>query len=126
MSYNYDYWKLEQETNDQNWQQFGKEKPWYRCVTKNTIAEDPLAGLYYEENGSSWDMVIGIVGFYISLGYVTKIRCRSRAGYLSKECYGVMPYIGQWGRGWVISTAKTISTINMTYILISGGAAHGH
>lgn len=127
LSYNHDYWKLEQEIKaPQNWQQFAKEKPWYHCITQKTIAADPLAGLYYEENGSSREMVTGIVGFYMALGYEPEIRCRSRAGYLPVECYGVMPYLGQWGKGWIVSTQKTTSSVNMTYILIPGGAAHGH
>lgn len=120
MSYNSDYWQVSQAGRESNFKTVAKEKKWYICTTKNTLAWDRDAGLYYEENGSSRDMLSAITAFYLALGYELFYRMRSRAGYLQKGTFGVMPYLGQWGRGWIIASHKpgSGSSVTWTYILL--------
>ena len=118
MSYNSDYWNVEQSSRPKNWETVSKEKKWYLCTTKNTLSWDRSAGLYYEENGSSRDMISGITAHYLALGYDLIYRQRIRAGYLQKGTFGVMPYLGQWGRGWIVATNKTDSSSSVIWFYV--------
>ena len=126
MSYNSKWWLCEQEIRGQrNWDKPAKEMCWYRCITKNKLTEDPLSGLYYDDHGTAQETLEEIIQYYRKLGYDIRIKVSTRTGFLPKDAFGVIPYLGQWGKGWIIATSKEASTVCATYILISGGDPDG-
>ena len=124
MSYNSNWWKNEQEIRGaDNWEDLSKNKPWCRSITKNNLAVDDQSGIYYQEFGTSGDMVQQIWGYYISLGYEVDHKIASHCGYLPQPCFSVMPYNGQWGKGWIVAEhdISSRSTVTIHYILIKRG-----
>ena len=124
LSYNSNWWEKEQENRGaDNWDDLSKNKPWYRCITKTNVSVDDLAGVYYQEFGTSGDMVQEIWSYYISLGYEVEHKVASHCGYLPQPVYTVMPYNGQWGKGWIIAEhdISSRSTVTIHYILIKRG-----
>ena len=127
MSYNSKIWLQEQESSGAaNFEEFSKTKSWYLCCTKNKVLEDDLSRWYYIENCTSVDVMNTIMTEYISLGYDIVIKMSSRAGYIPRDAFAVMPYSGQWGKGWIVATNKTSSQVAVTYLLIyKGGSGNG-
>ena len=124
LSYNSNWWKSEQEIRGaDNWEDLSKNKPWYRSITKNNLAVDDQAGIYYQEFGTSADMVQQIWEYYISLGYEVEHKIASHCGYLPQPSFSVMPYNGQWGKGWIVAEHDIInrSTVAIHYLLIKRG-----
>lgn len=115
--YNLEWWRMEQEANCK-FHHLTKTRPWYKCTTRQQLAKDPETGLYYNDHGNSDMMKEYIISHYQSLGYNFRIRSATRAGFLSSAMYAVMPYMGQWGRGWIIATGLSASSVNYCYILI--------
>lgn len=116
-NYNLDWWRLDQEAHCK-FHHLTKSQSWYRCTTRQQLAKDRETGLYYNEYGSSDLMKECIIAHYESLGYHVRIRTATRAGFLSAGVYAVMPYMGQWGRGWIIATGLTTSSVRYCYMLI--------
>ena len=118
-NYNFRWWLQEQlSKGEENWQLPTKEKKWYKCITKNTVSWDKLSGIYYNENGGSDSVRHSIIDYYEMHNYMVDIRESVRAGYLVKSCFAIMPYLGQWGRGWIMATHKYQSYVTIYYILI--------
>lgn len=116
-NYNLDWWRLDQEPKCR-FMHLTKSNPWYRCTTRQKLAQDPETGLYYDEYGDSRAMKDCIIHHYECLGYTIRIRTATRTGFLPAGAYGVMPYMGQWGRGWIIATGLSASSVNYTYLLV--------
>lgn len=127
LSYNCNCWRLEQESKGSvNWMDLSKTKKWYKVTTKNHLADDFFSGLYDNEYGTAAEMLEYITEYYESLGYqVENWKKSKRCGYLIYDCYGVAPYSGQWGSGWIVITPLTASTVCWNYIIIKGGQRHG-
>lgn len=128
LSYNTNWWHYQQEAiGADNWDMASIKKSWYNCVTKNTIKEDDAAALYYQEFGTSQEMLQEIINYYGHIGYEVFIKTRSRNGYLAMDCFAVLPYSGQWGKGWIIASQRNKTTVDLTYILIGtrGGSPDG-
>lgn len=127
MSYNSKIWLKEQESSGAaNWEELSKSKPWYPCITKNNVQKDDLSRWFYIEHGTSADVFNTIMSYYLSLGYDIDLKMSGRAGYISRDSFAVMPYSGQWGRGWIIATSKTNSLVTATYVLLrKGGSGNG-
>lgn len=127
LSYNSRIWLKEQESSGAaNWEAFSKVKPWYPCITKNKVQEDDLSRWFYIEHGTSTDVLNTIMTYYLSLGYDIDLKMSGRAGYIPRDSFAVMPYSGQWGRGWIIATSKTNSLVTVTYVLLrKGGSGNG-
>lgn len=127
MSYNSKVWLQEQESSGAaNWDELSTVKPWYPCITKNKVQEDDLSRWFYIEHGTSADVLNTMMTQYISLGYDIDLKMSARAGYIAKDAFAVMPYSGQWGRGWIIATGKTNSQVTATYVLLrKGGSGNG-
>lgn len=127
LNYNNQYWLEEQEKKGAvNWFDLSKTKKWYKATTKLNLAKDFFSGLYYNEYGSAPEMLEYITQHYESKGYSVDNRKKSRrCGYLTSDCFGVVPYSGQWGSGWIIATHLTASTVCWNYIIIKGGNPHG-
>lgn len=90
------------------------------------MQEDDLSRWYYIENGTSADVMNTIMTEYISLGYDIALKMASRAGYIPRDAFAVMPYSGQWGKGWIIATNKTSSQVTVTYMILrKGGSGNG-
>ena len=127
LSYNCNCWRLEQEVKGSvNWMDLSKTKKWYKVTTKNHLADDFFSGLYYNEHGTAAEMLEYITEYYESLGYqVENWKKSKRCGYLIPACYGVVPYSGQWGSGWIVITHLTATTVCWNYIIIKGGRRNG-
>lgn len=124
LSYNSNWWQKEQEIRGaDNWEDLSKNKPWYRSITKNNLAVDDQSGIYYQEFGTSADMIQQIWSFYLALGYEVEHRVSSHCGYLPQSCFSVMPYNGQWGKGWLVAChdISSRSTVSLHYLLIKKG-----
>ena len=119
MSYNTNWWHYQQEAiGSDNWEEPSIKKSWYGCVTKKTISQDDAAVLYFQEFGTIQEMLQEIVNYYGHIGYEVFVKTRSRNGYLAMDTFAVMPYSGQWGRGWIIASQRDKTTVELTYILI--------
>lgn len=126
MSYNYDWWKSEQESRGiKNWQRMSKGAEWYTCLTKHKAAQDPLSGVYYYEYGEPEELVNLMVHYYVNMGYDVYTRECSRAGFLQSDTFVIVPYLGQWGRGWIIAKHKSASSVHIWYVLPAGGDPDG-
>lgn len=127
LSYNSKIWLQEQESSGAaNWEELSKVKPWYPCVTKNKVQEDNLSRWFYIEHGTSADVLNTMMTDYISLGYDIRLKMSVRAGYIPKDAFAVMPYSGQWGRGWIIATNNSSSQVTATYVILcKGGSGNG-
>ena len=124
LSYNSNWWQKEQEIRGaDNWEDLSRNKPWYRSITKNNLAVDDQSGIYYQEFGTSADMIQQIWSFYLALGYEVEHRVSSHCGYLPQPCFSVMPYNGQWGKGWLVAChdISSRSTVALHYLLIKKG-----
>ena len=126
MLYNSKWWFNEQEPRGgKNWLEMSKKKPWYNCLTKKTVYSDPLGGVYYDDNGGAQGVFEDICRYYVRQGYEIYIKVATRTGYLTPDTFAIVPYLGQWGRGWLIATHKAGSSVTATYIIISGGDPDG-
>ena len=119
LSYNTNWWHYEQEANGAaNWEIPSKQRCWYGIITKNKLEQDELCGLYYIEHGTAQEMQEAIMGYYLDMGYAIRLRRRCHNGYLPADCFGVLPYLGQWGKGWIVATHDSRSTVSITYIIL--------
>ena len=128
MSYNTNWWHYEQQARgSDSWDLPSIKKSWYGCITKNTVKADDAAEVYYIEFGTEQEMLQEIINFYGRIGYEVFVKVRSRNGYLSPDCFAVIPYSGQWGRGWILAGNRDKNTVNITYVLIGtrGGNPDG-
>ena len=128
LSYNTNWWHYHQESaGSDNWDIPSNKKEWYACITKKTVEADEMAALYYIEFGTSLEMLEEISTYYCSIGYQMHLRQKGRNGYLPKDCFAVLPYSGQWGKGWIIATHKDSVTVTILYALIEnkGGTPDG-
>lgn len=125
--YNNSWWRDEQlPRKDENWEAPSKGKPWYGCMTKNKIAQDPLSGFYYIEHGTGKDMILYVSNYYKYHGYSVELRQTTRTGYMQPDSFAVLPYLGQWGKGWIIAEGTPAkSYVDVTYILLFGGVSNG-
>lgn len=123
IEYNCRWWRDEQLIRkDENWNSPSKGRPWYVCMTKNKFAADPLSGTYYTDHGSSSDMILYISNYYKAHGFDIELRYTTRTGYLAADTFAVVPYMGQWGKGWIVAQGKQQSIVDVTYVLVFGGS----
>lgn len=126
LQYNSRWWMNEQEPKGHiNWIDMSKNRPWYKCLTQKTVFADPLGGVYYTDNGGAQGVFEDMFRYYVQRGYEVCIKVSTRTGYLRADTFAIVPYLGQWGRGWIIATHKEGSTVTATYILINGGDPDG-
>lgn len=126
MSSNNRWWTTEQEVlGSINWERNIREAPWYKCVTRKHIQADELGRLYYTDHGTAQEMLEHICKHYYRMAYSVRMKVASRPGYLPESAFGVAPYLGQWGKGWVIFTHKSPSSVCTTYLILDGGDPHG-
>lgn len=119
LSYNTKWWFEDQENNGEaNWIKLSKNKPWYKCITKRKVLQDPYAAVYYQDHGTPEEMLQCITGYYQELNYRVVTKRSMRTGYLIYDCFAVLPYIGQWGRGWILAIPRAGSTVTAIYILV--------
>lgn len=123
-NYNNNFWLQEQEKKGAvNWFDLSKTKKWYKVTTKSKLADDFFSGLYYNEHGTAAEMLEFITDYYEALGYrVENWKKSKRCGYLISDCFGVVPYSGQWGSGWIVITHLDATTVCWNYIIIKGGS----
>lgn len=126
-NYNNEYWLHEQESKGViNWFDLSKSKKWYKAATKTNLADDFFSGLYYNDFGTAPELLQYITDYYQGLGYQVNNRKKAkRCGYLTSDCFGVVPYSGQWGAGWIVMTHLDNTTVCWNYIIVKGGSQYG-
>lgn len=122
LSFNGKTWLDDQESRGaENWNTPSKEADWYKCVTRQHLLDDDLSRGYYIEFGTAMELEDQIATHYRDQGYKIKHRKSIRAGFLPSDMFGIAPYSGQWGRGWILFTHRTASTVYAQYLLLTGG-----
>lgn len=102
------------------YKQSNRYKDWYNCCTADRIKRDPEA--LYIRNFQAADLS-GVLRCLQSCRYSHE---STHNGYINAKDFALLPYIGRFGRGWIMVTHLTSYKVKFRYYILSKKEVNEH